>query len=274
MRRVFDLEQQVAVRSLPCQPDRLALADALGNAHVQRFPVHADAHAAAVVDRVERHRQPGARIAPRLRSPAGLLAEAATAPEQLLEEIAEAAARAAAAGEDLLEVHAAGLALESARPGLHFVAGPVAACAQLVVGGAFFRIAQRLVGLVDGLEALLRAGLLAHVGMVLARQPAVGRLDLRVAGTGFDAEDVVVVLELHGRSACGSAPSVPVRRCPANRRGNVAVDRIPAADGTATDDARPATHAAGRAVAGKVPDAYWTVGPFSPDSGAAWSVPT
>src|SRR3546814_15226394 len=56
---------------------------------------------------------------------------------------------------------------------LHLVAGSVAAGAQLVVGGALLRVAQRLVGLVDGLELLLRAGFLADIRVVLACQPAV-----------------------------------------------------------------------------------------------------
>src|SRR3546814_20199359 len=79
---------------------------------------------------------------------------------------------------------------------LHLVAGSVAAGAQLVVGGALLRVAQRLVGLLDGLELLLRAGFLADIRVVLACQPAVRGLDLGVASTGLDARDGVVDLEL------------------------------------------------------------------------------
>src|SRR5690606_18237990 len=76
----------------------------------------------------------------------------------------------------------------------------VAAGAQLVVGLAPGGIAQRLVGLVDGLELVLGAGFLADVGMVFAREPAVGGLDLRLSGIGLHAQDAVVILELHARS--------------------------------------------------------------------------
>src|SRR5690606_16684473 len=123
------------------------------------------------------------------------------APEQALEEIAEAAARAAA-GKHLVEIEAAraraATAAEACRRNL--VARAVAACAQLVVGLAALGIAQRLVGLVDGLEPVLGLRLLAHVGVILARHPAIGGLDLRIAGIGLHAQHVVVILELHDRS--------------------------------------------------------------------------
>src|SRR5690606_33211088 len=105
----------------------------------------------------------------------------------------------ATAGEDLVVVEPAllGPVAESARRRLDLVTGPVAARAQLVVSLAPLRIAQRLVSLVDGLEALLGVGLLAHVRVVLARQAAIGGLDLGLASAGLDPEDVVIVLELH-----------------------------------------------------------------------------
>src|SRR5690606_24033905 len=87
------------------------------------------------------------------------------------------------------------------------LAGPVAVRAQLVVLGALVLVAQHLVGLVDGLEALLGARLLADVGVVLARQPAVGGLDLRLAGRRLDAEGFVVVLELHGLALSEKTPT-------------------------------------------------------------------
>src|SRR5690606_32319647 len=119
------------------------------------------------------------------------------APVQAFEEIAETAP-GAAPGEHLLEVEAANAAAESG--GRDLVAGAVAAGAQLVVGPAPGRVAQRLVGLVDGLEALLGPRLLAHVRVVLAREAAVGGLDLRLAGIGLHAQHAVVVLELHASS--------------------------------------------------------------------------
>src|SRR5690606_24823573 len=82
----------------------------------------------------------------------------------------------------------------------HLVAGTVATSAQLVVGLAPGGIAQRLVGLVDCLELVLGASLLADVGMIFAREPAVRGLDLRLAGVGLDAQNTVVILELHARS--------------------------------------------------------------------------
>src|SRR5690606_11030703 len=132
------------------------------------------------------------------------------APEQAFEEVAEAAV-APAATEHLLvvEARAAALAAEATGRRMDVVAGPVAACAQLVVGLAALRVAQRLVGLVDRLEAVLGVGLLADVGMVLARKPPVGGLDLGVTGAGFDPQHRVVILELHAcsvRAATGDTP--------------------------------------------------------------------
>src|SRR5690606_10652835 len=203
VRGILDLQVQVpALRALPRQPDRLARAHALGHAHLQGLAVDADAHAVAVVDRLQRDRQSRAGVARGLRAarPATEAAgRAAPAPEQFLEEVTEAAARAAS-GEDLVEVEAFRSAAmpEPAGRWPDLVAGAVAARAQLVVGLALGRVAQRLVGLVDLLEALLGVRLLADVGVVLARQPAIGGLDLRLAGTRLDAQDRVVVLELHG----------------------------------------------------------------------------
>src|SRR5690606_4484470 len=58
------------------------------------------------------------------------------------------------------------------------------------------------------------AGLLADVGMVLARQPAIGGLDLRLAGIGLHAQNTVVILELHARSTTTArVRAVEVYRC-------------------------------------------------------------
>src|SRR5690606_2832178 len=173
VRGVLDLQQQVAaVAALPGEADGLALAHALRDAYLQGLAVDADAHAVAAVHRLQRHRQPGAGVAGGLRS--ARRAGAAAAPEQLLEEVAEAAGRAAA-GEDLLEVEAARAAgAEAAGRRAHLVARTVAARAQRVVGLALGRVAQRLVGFVDRLEALLGVLFLADVGVVLAREASVG----------------------------------------------------------------------------------------------------
>ena len=124
-------------------------------------------------------------------------AAGATATEQFLEEVAEAPARAAT-GENFVVVETAlPLLAESAWRRMHFVARPVAARTQLVVGLALGRISQGLVSLVDRLELLFRAGLLADVGMVFTRQPTIGGLDFRIASARFHAQRLVVILELH-----------------------------------------------------------------------------
>src|SRR4029077_13625056 len=69
--------------------------------------------------------------------------------------------------------------------------------AELVVGGALLGVLQHLVGLLHLLEARLRVRLLAHIGVVLARQPPVGGLDLIRAGGSLHAQDLVVVTEFH-----------------------------------------------------------------------------
>src|SRR5690606_30218965 len=192
MSLVLDLQQQVAaIVALPGQAYRLAGADALGHTHVQLAAVEVDAHAVAAVDGLQRHRKLGPGIPARLRARAGRATPSAgtLAREQALEEVAEAAATRAAAhvAEDLLAVEAG--AIEPARRRMELLAGTVAACAQLVVGGALLRIAQGLVGLADGLELLLGVRLLAHVRVVLAGEPAVGRADLGLAGARLDPED-------------------------------------------------------------------------------------
>src|SRR5690606_2678340 len=201
---VFDFQQQVAAEAaLPRQPDHLPRPHAGRDAHVEGAAIHADAHAVAAIDRLQRDRQARARLAharPRRTARATRTRPAAVglATEQAFEEITEAAARATA-GEHVVVVEPGRTAGSEARR-RHFVAGTVAAGAQLVVGLAPGGVAQRLVCLVDGLELVLGAGFLADVGMVFAREPAVGGLDLRLSGIGLHAQDAVVILELHARS--------------------------------------------------------------------------
>jgi hypothetical protein len=107
---------------------------------------------------------------------------ATLAREQAFEEVAEAAVGAAAA-EHFLEIETTGAAV--VRRHVELLARAIALRAQLVVGRALFRIAQRLVGLVDRLELVFGPGLLADVRVVLACQPAVGGLDLRLARARF-----------------------------------------------------------------------------------------
>ena len=72
--------------------------------------------------------------------------------------------------------------------------------AELVVGGALLGIAQRRVGLGDFLELALALRILGDVRMVLAREPAIGLLDVGVAGVARDTEHGVVVGVLHGET--------------------------------------------------------------------------
>src|SRR5690606_25402555 len=125
-------------------------------------------------------------------------AAATLAGEQAFEEIAEAAAGATTA-EDLLEIEA--LAATEVGRRVEFLARTIALRTQLIVRAAFGRVAQRLVGLVDGLELLRGAGFLAHIRMVFARQPPVGRLDLGIAGRGLDPQRCVVILDFHPSSS-------------------------------------------------------------------------
>jgi hypothetical protein len=70
--------------------------------------------------------------------------------------------------------------------------------AELVVGCALLRVLQDLVGLARVLELGFRARLLVDVGVVGAREFAVGALDVVLAGISLDAEDLVIVLIFHG----------------------------------------------------------------------------
>jgi hypothetical protein len=84
------------------------------------------------------------------------------------------------------EVHAAAIARSlprvPARRWAEVLPGLVVG-AQLVVGGALFRVAQHLVGFGDFLEARLGVFFLADVRVVFARQLAVGFFDLVGRGT-------------------------------------------------------------------------------------------
>ncbi|KAG1387607.1 hypothetical protein G6F59_016324 [Rhizopus arrhizus] len=141
--------------------------------------------------------------------------------EQALEEVAEAAIGAATAAH-FLEIEATCATV--VRRHVEFLARAVSLRAQLVVGRALLGIAQRLVGLVDRLELVFGPGLLADIRVVLACQPAIGGLDLRLARARFHPQGGVVILEFHpatsirfgraGGAAPGSfyAPAM-LRRC-------------------------------------------------------------
>jgi hypothetical protein len=52
----------------------------------------------------------------------------------------------------------------------------------LIVGGAFFGVAQHFVGFGDFLETFLGARFLADIGVIFARQPTIGFLDVLFRG--------------------------------------------------------------------------------------------
>src|SRR5205807_3582940 len=83
-----------------------------------------------------------------------------------------------------------------------------------VVVAAAARVGQDAVGLGDLLELLLGRGvLLVGVRVVLARQPAVGLLDLVLGGGALHAKDLVVVVghpvSSRGRPAARTATGQP-----------------------------------------------------------------
>src|SRR5690606_16179891 len=165
--------------------------------------------------------------------------------------------------EDLVEVEAR--AVEAARRRMELLAGAVAARAQLVVGRPLLRVAQRLVGLADSLELLLGVGLLAHVRVVLARQPAIGRADLGLAGARLDPEDRVVILELHANTLLTPRPwpgagNTTARGANATGRDSKACRHRAVARrrDTASSSGRPRRRTAGPRLS-------------SPRCGAAWS---
>ena len=86
--------------------------------------------------------------------------------------------------------------------------GPAEDAAAAVVALALLRIAEHVVGLGDLLEALLGAGVLVRVRVVLARELAVGLLDLVLRGLAVDAQRLVVVARARHR------PTPPRRRGP------------------------------------------------------------
>src|SRR5581483_961307 len=103
-----------------------------------------------------------------------------------------------------------------------------AVAAEAVVGRALLLVLERLVGFRDLLEALLCVGLLRDVGVVLARELAVGLLDLLVARAALHAQRLVVVLVLHppeggggGRffKPCSCGTAAPAERRSSGRTG-------------------------------------------------------
>jgi hypothetical protein len=132
------------------------------------------------------------------------------AAKELFEEVAVVLARAATAG-TVGELEAGvpvGRRTEVA------LAGGLAA--QRVVGHPLLGVGQHGLRFVELGHAGLRVGLLADVGVVFARQLAIGLLDFVGGGGLGHAENLVVVLEFHDGSlklsAFVSILAQPVRR--------------------------------------------------------------
>src|SRR5262249_6816202 len=143
----------VARRALADEPDLLARQDAGRDLDLERAlaalaVVQRDAFAAAAERRRQRNRDARLHVAAAPRSARPRAAACATA-EQRLEEVAEVSLAAA----HVREVEIGRVAEVGRR--VEFLARPVAARAQVVVGPALGRILQRLVGFVDALELLL-----------------------------------------------------------------------------------------------------------------------
>src|SRR3569832_1834656 len=133
------------------------------------------------------------------RAPTAAMRAAEAASEQTLEEVAEVggvAARETAAAE--LEARIPIGRRTEVLPGL-----PIAA--ELIVGRALLRVFQYLVGLADLFKPGLCVLLLAHVGVVFARELAITALDLVLRRIAGHAQDFVIVLVFRGGAAAAGA---------------------------------------------------------------------
>src|SRR3569623_1527047 len=194
-------------RALTRKAYELSFLDALRDAHVQA--AFARVHAALHIDLRRPQRDGAARtvkgifeidddlrrvILPlrmKRRAPTAAMRAAEAASEQTLEEVAEVggdAARETAAAE--LEARIPIGRRTEVLPGL-----PIAA--ELIVGRALLRVFQYLVGLADLFEPGLGVLLLAHVGVVFARELAIAALDLVLRRIAGHAQDFVIVLVFH-----------------------------------------------------------------------------
>src|SRR3954454_7629877 len=148
---------------------------------------------------LERQRDRGLEVAPALGGRLGPRAAVGRRAEEVGEDVAPAAAGRAARS----------TAAERRAAREHRAAA--------VVALALLRIAQGVVGLGDRLEALLGPGLLVRVRVVLARELAVGLLDVLLGGLLVDPQGLVMVW---GPGHGYSAPQVVVAtRARAVRRG-------------------------------------------------------
>ena len=79
--------------------------------------------------------------------------------------------------------------------------------AELIIGGALFRILEHFIGLAHFLEARFGIGFLAHIRMIFAREFAVGPLDLVLGRIPRNAHDLVIVFEFHSDSRLTDTPT-------------------------------------------------------------------
>src|SRR5690554_3076822 len=70
--------------------------------------------------------------------------------------------------------------------------------AELIVLLARLRVLEHLVGLVDLLELLLGARLLAHIRVILARKFAIRLLDLVLRSAAIDVKNLIIILKFYG----------------------------------------------------------------------------
>jgi len=130
---------------------------------------------------------------------AGAATTATPPPEQALKEIAEPASPSTAAKQIAKVAKSSMRAFPARRRPKLFARFPV--LPQLVVALAFVSVGQNFVSLVDLLKFVF-GGFIARIDirMILARQLAVGGLDLILGGGFGNAEDFIVVskLDRHG----------------------------------------------------------------------------
>src|SRR3954465_8665047 len=201
----MDLQVEVAWRAavrprtpLAAQPQPLAVGGAGRNARGEAAAVELH-RALGAAESFFKREAPGDFVI-LARESHGRTAAGAAAPAE-----AGCAAEGAKGFEQVAKVHpaqilaaAAAEALEPVGRRAEILPRPEAA-AQAVVGGALFLVAQGFVRLGDLLEFLLGVGFLRDVGMVLARELAVGLLDLVLARRAGHPEDLVVILVFHNR---------------------------------------------------------------------------
>src|SRR6266851_8928 len=119
--------------------------------------------------------------------------------------------------------------------------------AQLIVGGALFRILERRVGLGDLLEFRLALRVLGNVRVILVRELAIGLLDRGLVGAALHAEGGVVILVFHFDAPPGTRSFPASRAWIAAWRASRRSARV--TTGTSTilpsiaNDARPAAAA-------------------------------